>query len=289
MKHVIIILVLFVCTIDLYSQTNMSNQEPKGMKFVPMGSFRTILRNVSQQKETVVTVDPFWMSNEITNKEFREFVTWARNNPDKTLNETLFVREKKMDPVTLIEKDTIYMKVNPIEVSSFIGTIIDQTSMEKENKEIVNYFNGPDYDEFPVVGVSCKIAKYYCLWRTTLENDSLRKKGLPAIQVYRLPFETEWEYAAQKIRKGPSETLKRLHKVNEGSPDDYGIFGLGDNVSEWVISTPGLTPVIRGGSWNSGSNVSYRQETDINFKDASTGFRIVRSYISGLGGIGRIR
>ena len=77
--------------------------------------------------------------------------------------------------------------------------------------------------------------------------------------------------------------------MNEGSPDDYGIFGLDDNVSEWVISTPGLTPVIRGGSWNSGSNVSYRQETDINFKDASTGFRIVRSYISGLGGIGRIR
>jgi formylglycine-generating enzyme required for sulfatase activity len=289
MKSIISVISFFLLFTNLYPQTAVPQNEPKGMKFVRAGSFRTTLRNVSQPREVLVTVDPFWMSNEISNSEFRQFVNWAKNNPEKGLFETEFSKETKTDPVSLITKDTIIVRSVAIPVSSFSGNVIDKSLMENEDPAYKNYFDDPAFDQYPVVGVSFKMAKYYCLWKTMLENDSLRKAGLPIVQAYRIPLENEWEYAAQKLKMGNSQALNRLHKVNEGLANDFGLSGMEDNASEWAISTPGQIPVIRGGSWQSGTGTAFRQEADINTRNAYTGFRIVRSFTSGFSGIGRIR
>jgi len=124
------------------------------------------------------------------------------------------------------------------------------------------YFWHPAYDNYPVVGVSWKQATAFCIWRTNLLNSALRSSGVPDVHDYRLPLESEWEYAARGglehsmypwggyytrnkqgcflanfkplrgnyIDDGGSTTLP----VGTYQPNEYGLYDMAGNVSEWT-------------------------------------------------------
>ena len=279
MKKFIATFVSFLLVISLYAQTKPSDSKPKGMEFVPQGSFQMKTIRNSETKVTNVTVDAFWMSNEITNVEYREFVDWAKNNPDKNLYQEKHSVEVVSDPIKGIMKDTMIVKLIPIEVSTFKSDMIDPLSLEKVNKNFKDYFTDEKYNDYPVVGVSLKMAEYFCLWKTMLENERIKGKGLPNVQSYRLPSETEWEYVAQQpIIKADKNGIVR--KVNEGNTNVWGLFHLDNNVSEWVTSRR-EAGIIRGGSWKSENSISERQLINPDSKEPYIGFRIVRSYLNG--------
>jgi sulfatase modifying factor 1 len=124
------------------------------------------------------------------------------------------------------------------------------------------YFWHPSYDDYPVVGVSWVQAKAFSIWRTDYMNSALRKQGVPDVQAYRLPLETEWEYAARggldlnmypwggpytRNYKGCFlANFKPLRgnyiddgavyaaKVGSYDPNEYGIFDMSGNVAEWT-------------------------------------------------------
>ena len=174
-----------------------------------------------------------------------------------------------------------------------------------------NYFSHPAYDDYPVVGISWKQAKAFCNWRTLIWN-KYKGEGEPNTEVFRLPTESEWEYAARgghdlapypwggyytRNAKGcllanfkpgrgnyPEDGGMATVKVDAYFPNDYGLYNMAGNVSEWTETAyfpnaynnvHDLNPdikydakddepraykrkVIRGGSWK---DISYFLQT----------------------------
>jgi formylglycine-generating enzyme required for sulfatase activity len=279
------ILSVFSLLFMIYLDAQNTNPEPKpeGMEFVPAGSFKMKMTWAPEPKIVNVSVEAFWMSNEITNAEYRKFVDWAKNNPDKKLYQTKFSQETVSDPKKGTMKDTVIVKIIPVEVSGLIPEMIDPSAMEKVNKDFKDYFTDKKYNDYPVVGVSFKLAEYYCIWKTMMENQRMKTEGLPNIHAYRLPMEAEWEYVAQQPYDNIStkKDNKLIQKVNEGNKNNWGLSHLDDNVSEWVVTSPKEKVwIVRGGSWKTNSNIIDRHVVEPDCKEGYIGFRIVRSYLT---------
>ena len=142
------------------------------------------------------------------------------------------------------------------------------------NEPYLLYFSHPGFSEYPVVGVSWEQANAFCNWRTKLKNDYLAKTGQASVQPYRLPTEAEWEYAARggkisamypwggpyirradgcflaNFKPGKGDYNKDGHNtlasVGEFPANDWGLFDMSGNVSEWTESayTPSSLAVV---------------------------------------------
>ncbi len=184
-----------------------------------------------------------------------------------------------------------------------------------------DYLGRPGQDRLPVINVSWNDAKAYADWLS-------QRTG----KRYRLPSEAEFEYA---LRAGtttrywwgdgnPANKVENLTGANDRSasgrrwsnaftgykdgywgpapvmsfsPNPFGLYDMGGNVSEWVadcwhdnyIRAPRDTQawvnpgcgrrVIRGGSWGSAPDMvrsAYRQGASADLRNARVGFRVVR-------------
>ncbi len=124
------------------------------------------------------------------------------------------------------------------------------------------YFWHPAYDDYPCVGVNWEQARAFSIWRTQLMNNYLNSKDQTWVQRYRLPTESEWEYASRGglhlnmypwggpytrniegcfianfknmrgnyVADGGIKTLK----VGTYSPNGYGLYDMAGNVAEWT-------------------------------------------------------
>lgn len=131
------------------------------------------------------------------------------------------------------------------------------------NEPMTNmYFWHPAYDNYPVVGVNWKQVRAFSIWRTQLLNNYLNSIGLAYVQDFRLPTETEWEYASRGglsvspypwggpyIRNikgcflGNYKPLRGDYSDDGGvlsiivahyHPNGYGLYDMAGNVAEWT-------------------------------------------------------
>ena len=198
------------------------------------------------------------------------------------------------------------------------------------------YFSHGGYSDYPVVGVSWEQANAFANWRTDFLRRSLGKEGV-YIEPYRLPTEAEWEYAAragQSDNKYPWEGDMPMSedkgcfyanfqpaegnftrdgqlitsKVGTYAPNDFGLYDMAGNVSEWTSTAftesidklvSDLNPdyrydaaqedpyrmkrkIVRGGSWK---DVAHNVRSDLrmweyqNEQRSYIGFRCVRTKI----------
>ena len=198
------------------------------------------------------------------------------------------------------------------------------------------YFSHGGYTDYPVVGVSWEQANAFCAWRTDFLRRSLGKEGI-YIEPYRLPTEAEWEFAARagvsdnqypwegdltlsedkgcfyaNFKPQEGNYTKDGHvissKVGTFAPNDFGLYDMAGNVSEWTSTaftesvsklTNDLNPeyrydaakedpykmkrkIVRGGSWK---DVAHNIRSDLrmweyqNEQRSYIGFRCVRSQI----------
>ena len=199
------------------------------------------------------------------------------------------------------------------------------------------YFNHPGYDNYPVVGVSWEQAEAFCAWRSSFYMKGIDAPEGTVIESFRLPTEAEWEYAARagdSNRRYPWSAADTQRdngcyngnfKPDDGNytpdgylitsqvgsymPNDFGVYDMAGNVSEWTSTTysasaykevDDINPelryyaevddpvtfkqkVIRGGSWKDVARFiqSATRNKEIQDKQRSyIGFRCVRSAIS---------
>ncbi|MCD6202542.1 MAG: SUMF1/EgtB/PvdO family nonheme iron enzyme [Bacteroidales bacterium] len=126
------------------------------------------------------------------------------------------------------------------------------------------YFWHPSFYDYPVVGVTWKQANAFSIWRTKYLNDFLAGEGRYFVQEYRLPTETEWEYAARgglelsmypwggiytrndkgcflanfKPLRGNyiDDGALVTNKVGSYEPNEFGLYDMAGNVAEWTSS-----------------------------------------------------
>ncbi|MFT4758462.1 MAG: sulfatase modifying factor 1 [Paraglaciecola sp.] len=126
-----------------------------------------------------------------------------------------------------------------------------------------NYFWHPAFDDYPVVGIDWHMATAFCHWRTKLWDtyQSIREDGVNS-EDFRLPTEHEWEYASRgghdlapfpwggyylRNAKGcllanfkpgrgnyPEDGGQYTVKADAYFPNDYGLYNMSGNVSEWT-------------------------------------------------------
>ncbi len=197
---------------------------------------------------------------------------------------------------------------------------------------VQKYFSHVGYLEYPVVGVSWEQAMAFCAWRTEFFN----MHSIEGAQDYRLPTESEWEYAARGGKKmamypwgnnyarssdgcflanfkpyrgsyNDDQGITTM-KVGQFRPNDFGLYDMAGNVSEWTSSSYQTTnnstvndlnpdivhyahnsdtdklkrKVVKGGSWK---DISYFMQCGVRtfeYQDMGRsyiGFRCVRSHI----------
>lgn len=128
-----------------------------------------------------------------------------------------------------------------------------------------NYFCSPAYDNYPVVGISWLQAKAFCIWRSHYLNEYLESINYQIMNDYRLPTESEWEFAARGGMAGESypwggpyvrnpngcflanyEPLRGAYDDDGGvrtlivghyAPNDYGLYDMAGNVAEWCLDS----------------------------------------------------
>ncbi|OJW81054.1 MAG: hypothetical protein BGO69_03035 [Bacteroidetes bacterium 46-16] len=198
-----------------------------------------------------------------------------------------------------------------------------------------NWF--PAFNNYPVVGVNWKQAMAFCNWRTRSWKNEREKNKMFFEGEFRLPNEMQWEWAARGGRNeapypwgGPYIVNKKgcylaNFKPQRGNyaadgglytvpvdkywPNDYGLYNMAGNVSEWTSSSyfgssyetvADINPeiehkmnandpqwmkrkVVRGGSWRDVAFYLQVSSRDYEYADtakAYIGFRCIYQEIA---------
>jgi formylglycine-generating enzyme required for sulfatase activity len=205
-----------------------------------------------------------------------------------------------------VSVDSFYISKTPITQRQFLSIRNINPGYFALTGNGKNSVQGMDTRDFPVESVSWEEAAMFC----AVLSDKPEEKAFN--RTYRLPYETEWEYACRGGTNTPFNTgdvftpydgnilglypygcdiigasLNRPASVGKYKSNSFGLYDMHGNVWEWC-SNPyydynslkqfSKSKVLRGGSWNCYSRFcrsSYRCICESNVRYYDCGFRIV--------------
>lgn len=231
---------------------------------------------------------------------FEEDMLATRDNVEKTVTvASFFMDETEVANIHWLEYMFHLGRDSSAEraLAATPDTLVWKSELAYNDPYVDHYLRYPGFRYFPVVGVSWKQADDYSRWRTNVVNYNLAKGAgveipqdggrIPlesgvVLPNYRLPSESEWEYAAYALignqwldenqsqsrlypwdghalrnpygsemgfflanfKRGRGDYAGIAGKLNDGAmiteyiynypPNDYGLYNMAGNVSEWV-------------------------------------------------------
>lgn len=240
----------------------------------------------------------------------------------------------KGEKIDIKDRSSFIMKETVNVYPDTLVWISDYTYSYNEGQ--VNYFWHPVYDNYPVVGVTWKQARAFAAWRSLYLNSLLTAAGEVTVQDFHIPTESEWEYASRGGQRSSMypwggyyitnpkgcyvanfKPLRGNYSADGGvypvivahyEPNDFGIYDMAGNVSEWTRNAwnpaaygytddlnpdyeyetlPGDAPerkrkVIRGGSWKDIGMYLQCSTRSYEYEDTAKsyiGFRCTRTYL----------
>lgn len=205
-------------------------------------------------------------------------------------------------PQTIATVDSFWMSVHPITQGQWRAVALLPT-VNRNLDPNPAYFTGNDR---PVEQVSWQEAVEFC---DRLNELIKTQPDQPGLRRYRLPTETEWEYACRAKTTTPFHTGQTLttdlanyngtkpyrqEPVGQfrgtttavgafGKANDFGLYDMHGNVLEWCSPNRDTAPnddwrVVRGGSWQSPPQQcrsAYRAGLKADTRSNEVGFRIV--------------
>ena len=230
------------------SEEQLSRKNSEGRDFFPHFQHKKIdVRNLKYEYP--------WMNNRQLRGRVSDPSNYNRENADN-------------DEIGIINPETVAIYPDTLSwIKDFTYTFNDPL--------FDRYFWHPAYGDYPVVGVSWNQAQAFCNWRTALKLSATSPELRAFETEYRLPTEAEWEYAARGGREQAiypwgspySRNSKGCFLANfkplrgnywadgyiyTGRADsywknDFGLYCMSGNVSEWTASTFNpLTDVVVG-------------------------------------------
>ena len=238
--------------------------------------------------------------------------------------------DMEIDPeeVVMISKDTAYIDedgrivretiTRPLSgLHDFLNTYIvniypDTTCWVNDFQNVENesymrlYFSHPNYNQYPVVGVSWEQANAFCAWRTEYLMKGLGKAA-QYVQRYRLPTEVEWEYAARGKNGNPFPWEEEGARSDDGcfyanfkpdrgnytkdgnlitsrvgtySANSNGLYDMAGNVAEWTSTVYTEAGVLSMGDIN--PNISYNAAKEDPYMMKKKSVRGTKEVIAGM-------
>ena len=179
MKKTVLSLAFFIL-ISLTNSIAQRESRLKNMYFMPAGE-------IVKDSINSISFNSFWLSSQITNKEFKEFWNYAKNNTDEELiwAEMSYLGDSKEKHQPIIKK---------IKYSELL-----KDSLSKKNWPTEFYFESEEFNDRPVIGVSSNLAAHYCIWKTTKTYEGLEENERNPVSPYFVPTTSQLEYS-KKIK-----------------------------------------------------------------------------------------
>ena len=161
--------------------------------------------------------------------------------------------------------------------------------------------------QWPAENVGSNYPMYYVKWEDAVKFVE-RLNNFEETDVYRLPTESEWEYACrgnvpgsdigemEKVAWFGENAGERSHPVGEKEPNNFGLYDMHGNLAEWCQDWYGKYPdgtstdpaglsdgtvkVVRGGNWflnREDCRSASRMSAYPHRGNSSVGFRVVRT------------
>ncbi len=295
------------------------------LSYIPAKTFVSLSHSgsdsVSNYESRISSVSSFYLGQtEVTNKEYREFVQYVkdsiahrlldhtRDNGQLDWSKSINWNDEKLVPLIFPKTERLYGRMEidarrvyyevsingekeKISVSPDTLVWINDFTYSYNEPMVKKYFSIPQYDQYPVVGISLQQAMAFCHWKTRQVNNKMGGSAKYKIEI-RLPNNSEWEAAAygekesmpvvlanQKFNWNSGPVLDQRGQVIKENKDDgffytnpvksypageFGLFDMRGNVSEWTSTSRDeiigsetkndktLTYfIVKGGGWNS--------------------------------------
>lgn len=153
----------------------------KHMTLIPKGNYEFSEQGIEQSK----SINAFWISHEVTYKDFLPFVTYLQENQEDSL---AWVDWKNYNQTQSIKQSTRYISHKKL-LESITASLLntDGKLFAKVNKQALK-----SVKNYPVKGITYQVANFYCVWKSQIARENTKEITKHLLWIFDYPMRKNW-------------------------------------------------------------------------------------------------